>query len=338
MRQVWITRHGPPEVLQVRDAPDPNTKPGCVRIRVAFSGINFADIMARMGQYPDAPRVPCVVGYEVSGTIDAIGEGVNGFAPADRVVAMTHFSGYSDIVVVPAGQVFPLPNSYPLEKAAAIPVNYLTAWLMLVRMGNVKPGERALIHSIGGGVGQAALQICKWKGAEVIGTASAGKHDRLRQLGVQHCIDYTRADVRSEVRRITHGNGVDIVLDPIGGRSFRQGFQMLAPMGRLCMFGAFSTAPALRRRPLALAKGLLAMPWFHPIPLINQNKVVMGVNLGHLWMQMEKLRADFQEILTLCGAGTFDPAVDRVFPFEEAPAAHQYIQERRNFGKVLLRP
>jgi NADPH:quinone reductase-like Zn-dependent oxidoreductase len=129
-----------------------------------------------------------------------------------------------------------------------------------------------------------------------------------------------------------------MVLDPVGGRSFRQSFQMLAPMGRLCMFGAFSTAPSLRRSPLALAKGLLAMPWFHPIPLINQNKVVIGVNLGHLWMQMDKLRSDFQEILNLCVTGTFDPVVDRTFPFEEAPASHRYIQERRNLGKVLLSP
>lgn len=338
MRQVWISRAGSPEVLQVRNAPEPTVSGGDVRIRVAFAGINFADILARMGQYPDAPKLPCVVGYEVSGIVDAVGPDAPGFEVGQRVVAITRFNGYSEVLAVPAAQVLALPENYPLDKAAAIPVNYLTAWLMLVRMANVQAGDRVLVHTAGGGVGQAALQICRWQHAEVIGTASSSKHTRLRELGVAQCIDYTRESVPEAVARITAGRGVDIVLDPIGGRSFKEGYRMLAPMGRLCMFGASSSAPGTRRSIAALLRTLVSMPFFHPMSLINENKAVIGINLGHLWREMDKLRSDFETIRDLCIKGTFDPVVDRAFSFEQAADAHRYMQDRKNVGKVLLKP
>src|SRR5262245_58962604 len=192
MRQVWITRTGGPEVLQVREAPDPEPGQGEVRIRVKASGVNFADTMARVGLYPDAPKPPCVVGYEVSGVVDKLGPGADGPAPGTRVVAPTRFTGYSDTVVVPSIQASPLPDALSFEKAAAITVNYLTAYLMLVRLGNLQKGDTVLVHAVAGGVGQAALQICRHRGATVIGTASPSKHERLKSLGVAHCIDYTQ--------------------------------------------------------------------------------------------------------------------------------------------------
>src|SRR5207302_1487754 len=143
------------------------------------------------------------------------------------------------------------------EKAAAIPVNYLTAWLMLVHLGNVRAGERVLVHAVAGGVGQAALQICKWRGAEVLGTASGGKHARLRELGVAHCIDYTKQDFEAEVARATRGEGVDIVLDAVGGKSFAKSYRCLRSLGRLMMFGASSAATS-RTRSIV---GALSMFW-----------------------------------------------------------------------------
>ena len=155
MRQVWIPKTGGPEVLEVREAPDPEPGPGAVRIRVAAAGINFADLLARMGLYPDAPKLPAVVGYEVAGTVDRVGAGA-GLAEGDRVVALTRFGGYSDAVVVPGFQAIALPAAVGFEKAAALPVNYLTAWLMLVHLGNLRAGDRVLVHAAAGGVGQAA--------------------------------------------------------------------------------------------------------------------------------------------------------------------------------------
>ncbi|MGE0711059.1 MAG: medium chain dehydrogenase/reductase family protein [Planctomycetota bacterium] len=338
MRQVWITRKGGPQVLQVREAPDPEPGPGQVRIKVAAAGINFADIMARMGLYPDAPPLPCVVGYEVAGEVDRVGSGVEGIAAGARVAAMTRFGGYSDRVVVDAEQARPLDPAISYEVAAAIPVNYLTAWVMLVHLGNVHRGERVLVHAAAGGVGQAALQICQWRGAEVIGTASPSKHARLKEAGVAHCIDYTTQDFAREVKRITAGEGVHVALDAVGGASFRKSYECLAPLGRLCCFGASSFAPGRTMSVLAALKGLWNMPSFRPIPLMNENRGVFGVNMGHLWEQRALLVPMLDEIVGLVRAGTFAPVVDRTFSFEQAGEAHQYIQDRKNYGKVLLVP
>lgn len=338
MRQVWITAKGAPEVLQVREASDPQAGPGKLRIRVEYAGVNFADVQARMGQYPDCPPLPCVVGYEVSGVVDQVGAGVTGFAEGDRVVSLTRFSGYSDTVVVDPAWAHKVPESLSMEAAAAIPVNYATAWIMLVRQGNIQPGDTVLVHSAGGGVGLAALQICKWRGARAIGTASAGKHARLKEMGYEHCIDYRSQDFEREVMNHTNGRGVDVVLDAQGGKSFRKSFRCLAPLGKLFMFGAASFAPGKTMNLFALLGGMASMPWFHPLPLINHNRGIFGTNMGHLWDEMERLRPDLEQILSLTADGTFSPVVDKVFSFDEAPLSHHYMQDRKNFGKVLLRP
>lgn len=336
MKQVWIARKGAPEVLEVREASDPTPGPGEVRVRVTATGVNFADIMARMGLYPDAPPIPCVVGYEVSGHIDAVGEGVTELEVGQAVLALTHFGGYSDVVVAPARRVSVLPEGLPVAHGAAIPVNYLTAWMMLVRLGNVQRGERVLVHSAGGGVGLAAIQICKHFGAEIIGTASAGKHERLKAAGVAHCIDYRTQDFQQEVARVTDGAGVGIVLDAVGGRSFTQSYQSLGPMGRMFMFGVSSFSPGKRRSVIAALKGLLGLKRYGPIGLMNDNKGVFGVNLGNMWDHDLVLKVMMDDILALVAEGVFSPVVDATFPLEEASEAHEYIQDRKNFGKVLL--
>ncbi len=199
---------------------------GEVRIKVEAAGVNFADNAARQGLYPDAPKLPAVVGYEVSGVVDKLGAGVTSPAVGTRVLALTRFSGYSTMIVVPQASALPMPDSMTFEQAAAIPVTYLTAWLMLVWHGNVREGDTVLVHAAAGGVGQAALQICNWKKAKVIGTASKGKHERLRSLGVVHCIDYTTQDFEEEVKTYTKGRGVDIVLDAVGGESFAKSYRL----------------------------------------------------------------------------------------------------------------
>jgi NADPH:quinone reductase-like Zn-dependent oxidoreductase len=337
MKQVWIPRTGAPEVLELREAPDPHPGIGQLRIRVAAAGVNFADIMARLGLYPDAPPLPCVVGYEVAGVVDEVGQGVTELFPGTRVGAVTRFGGYSDQVVVPVTQAFPLPDKVSLETAAATPVNYLTAWLMLVHLGNVRAGERVLLHSAAGGVGLAAASICRWRGAEILGTASAAKHERLRALGVAHCIDARQEDFESAVGRITNGRGVDIVLDAVGGASYGKSYRCLAPLGRLFCFGASSLAPGRTRNLVAALLGLLRMRRFGPLALMNQNRGVLGLNVGHLW-DHPVLPVALREILGLVEQGVFAPVIDRTFPLAEAAAAHTHIQERRNFGKVLLAP
>jgi NADPH:quinone reductase-like Zn-dependent oxidoreductase len=338
MRQVWITRAGPPEVLQVREAPDPTPRAGEVRIRVAASGINFADLMARMGIYPDAPRIPCVVGYEVAGTVDALGEGVTEFHPGQEVLALTHFGGYADIICVPAITTFLRPPQMSAQVGAGMLVNYVTAYQLLVVMGSLHRGERVLIQSAAGGVGLAALDICRIYGAETIGLASAAKHEFLRFRGLDHAIDSRSADMVKEVQQITRGDGVEIVLDTQGGPSWRQSYNLLAPTGRLLTFGVSNLAPGQRRSLPSLIRFLLAVPRFTPLRLIDENKGVLGVNVGHLWHKPHLVRGWVEQLLAWYDEGKIAPHIDRAFPFAQAPAAHQYLHDRKAIGKVLLEP
>jgi len=340
MRQIWITKAGGPEVLQIREAPDPSPAAGEVRIRVEASGVNFADIMGRMGLYPDLPRMPVVPGYEVSGRVDAIGAGLDADWVGRDVMALTRFGGYSGVVSVPVHQVFSRPPALPAMEAAALPVNYFTAWQLLVVMGGLKPGETVLIHSAGGGVGIAATQIAKHIGATIIGTASAAKHDELRQIGVDHLIDYTSEDFETRARAITGGRGVELILDPIGGESLKKGYRLLAPTGRIGIFGMSSAAPGKQRNLLGIVRTLARTPWlqFNPVSLMNVNKGVFGVNLGHMWNEVDRIRGWAGQIIDLASSGVLKPRIAQTFPFEQAADAHNYVQDRRNTGKVLLVP
>jgi NADPH:quinone reductase-like Zn-dependent oxidoreductase len=335
MRQVVIPRHGPPDVLELRDAPLPEPAEGEVRIRVRAAGINFADVLARIGLYPDAPKLPAVVGYEVAGVVDAMGPGVNAPHEGDRVLALTRFGGYSDYVVVPAYQAFRFPDALSDAEAASVPVTYLTAALALYRMAALTSGETVLVHNAGGGLGIAAVQLARLRRATVFGTASAAKHAALASFGVEHAIDYRHANVRQEILSLTRGRGVDVVLDPIGGRSFGESYRMLAPMGRLIMVGVSSIA-AEKRSLLTLLRTWWAMPSFGPLSLINRNRGVFGLNVGHLWEERRPLHALMESILGELTVGRLQPIVSRTFPLERAADAHRFIQSRGNIGKVVL--
>jgi NADPH:quinone reductase-like Zn-dependent oxidoreductase len=336
MRQVVITRYGKPDVLQLRQAADPTPSEGEIRIAVRASGVNFADVMARLGLYPDAPKPPVVVGYEVAGLVDALGAGVTGYRVGDRVLAMTRFGGYADRVVVPALFAFPIPDGLDDAAAAAIPVNYLTAFLALYRMANLLEGETVLVHGAGGGVGIAATQLARLRGATVIGTASSAKHEAIRQLGVQHAIDYRDGNLIANVRQIVGKRGVDVVLDPVGGRSFSDSYRLLAPLGRLIVYGVSSLASGERRNWLHALATMVRMPRFAPLSLMNRNRGVFGLNLGHLWHEHAQLADAMRAILLEVAAGRLQPIVARTFPLEQAADAHRFMQSRSNIGKVVL--
>ena len=340
MRQIWISKSGPPEVLVVKAAPDPHPAARELRVRVEASGVNFADIMGRLGLYPDLPRMPVVPGYEVAGRVDAAGAGADASWIGRDVFAATHFGGYADVVCVPQVQVFPRPSNMSAEEGASIPVNYLTAWQLIVVMGGLKASETVLIHSAGGGVGIAATQIAKHIGAAVIGTASAGKHEELRGLGVHHLIDYRTEDFEHRARQITGGRGVELILDAVGGVSLKKGYRLLAPTGRLGIFGASSAATGKGAGYLGMASMLANTPWvqFNPLSLMNANKGVFGVNLGHLWGEFDRMRGWMDQLMGLWENGVIKPRIACVFSFDEAPAAHHFIQDRKNIGKVLLAP
>lgn len=332
MKAVVITKHGGPGVLKVEEKPDPTLSAGEIRIDVAAAGINFADVMARLGLYPDAPKTPCVVGYEVAGTVTEVGAGVEGFTVGQRVLGSTKFGGYASEVVVPEDCAFELPDRLSFEQGAAIPVNYATARAGLVDYGNLQPGQRVLIHSAGGGVGIAATQIARRIGAEIYGTASAGKHPRVLELGVDHCLDYNQSGWERDLPKF------DLVLDAVGGRSFRRSYSLLRGGGRLIAYGASSVVGGERRNPVKALKAVASMPRFNLLKQTSESKSVIGLNMLTLWNEhgsLQKWIAPLQEMLD---DGTIDPVIAGTFSFEEAGAAQTMITERRNVGKVLLTP
>lgn len=332
-----ITRAGGPEVLKVEQRPDPTAGAGEVLVRVKAAGINFADVMARAGLYPDAPKPPSVVGYEIAGIVEAVGDGVQQFAVGDRVAGGTRFGGYAELVATPENALVPLPDDWSFEEGAAFPVNYATAYAGLCRYGNVQPGERILLQAAAGGVGIAATQIANILGAEVFGTASASKHDACRSFGVHHPIDYRGKDFVAEVRRITgEKQPLDLVMDAIAGRSFRKSWSLLGPGGRLVAFGASALVSGERRNPVAALKTVVGMPPFNVVPMMSNSKSVIGLNMLKLWDAKGSLDEYIEPLQAWVDEGKLRPVVAEAFPLERGPDAHRMIIERRNVGKVVL--
>jgi NADPH:quinone reductase-like Zn-dependent oxidoreductase len=338
MRALVITAYGGPEVLKIEERPDPQPGPGEVRVKVKAAGVNFADLLARMGMYEDAPKAPCVVGYEFAGEVDEVGEGVTDYAPGQRVLGGCRFGGYAELVVTGATELLPLPDDWSYEEGAAVCVHYVTAYAGLVRYGSLRPGEDVLLHAAAGGVGIAATQVARLVGAGTIyGTASASKHDAVRGFGVDHPIDYATKDFRKEVRRIAgEEQPLDLVMDAIGGSSFRKSWSLLGAGGRLVCFGASSVMSGEKRNLRAVARSVATTPVFHPFSMMRSSRAVIGLNMLKLW----DAKGSFDEYLgPLRGwidEGKLRPVVAEAFPLERGGDAHRFLGERRNVGKVVL--
>jgi NADPH:quinone reductase-like Zn-dependent oxidoreductase len=343
MKAVVLTRTGGPDALKVLEQPDPAVGRDQVRIAVHAAGLNFADTMARVGLYPDAPKPPCVLGYEVAGEVESVGDGVSGLGIGQRVIAGTNFGGQAELAVARARDVLPMPEQLSFEEGAAFCVNYATAYAGLIIMGGLRQEDRVLIHAAAGGVGIAATQIARNVGAEIFGTASAAKHEVIKAHGVQHAIDYRKQDFKAEVRRLTNGGGVDVILDPLGPTSFRKDYRILRPGGRLIMCGLSEAMNENGRNIKGLLTSLLraptsTMPWWHIGRLLNQNRGVFGLNLLTWWRREGGMDRITRPLLSDLQSKRLKPVVARCFPFEQAGEAHRYLAERRNIGKVVLTP
>lgn len=340
MRQVWTSRRGGPGVLEVREAPIPVPERGQVRLRVAWAGVNFADVMMRRGLYPDAPRLPAVAGYEVSGVIDAVGEGADPALLGRPAVAMCKFGGYSEYVCVPAAWAWPLPAEADLRAAAALPVNYLTAWQMVRVMAPVAAGGTVLVQGAAGGVGQAACQLCRLAGARVIGSASPGKHDELRAQGLAFVFDSRLPRFADLVREATGGRGVEAALEPRHGRWILESYRCLSRCGHLVLFGFAGAAAGSRSGTLSALRTLAQVPWLaiNPVRLMNDNRSLGGVNLGRMWDEGARTAPWLRALLDLLARGEICPRLDSTYTFAQAAAAHERLESRASFGKILLEP
>ena len=336
MKQIVISKYGSPEVLQVRNVEKPTPKADEVLIKNHFSGVNFSEVMARMKLYPGAPKPPCTIGGECCGVIEAIGNKVNGFSIGERVMAFSRFQSYASHVCTPFSMVMPLPNEFSLEQGAAFPVVYITAYQMLFDLGNLRAGDTVLIHGAGGGVGTAAIQIAKSLDVKIIGTASKWKHPRLKEMGVDCCIDYQYGNVVEKVKSFTKNKGVDVIIDPVGAKNWKMSYECLGIMGKLIIFGDQDLVSGFKLNPFTAIKELWSMPKYKPMSLMSSNKSIMGYHLGRMQGAEEKIARSVVALNKLAKNGYISPIIDKIFPYSDAPSAHRYMQERKNFGKILI--
>lgn len=341
MRAQVVRRYGAPEVLEAQEAPDPQPKAGEALIRVKAIGVNFADLLQRMGIYPGTPKPPFIPGLELAGVVERVVEGAKPgggerLKPGDAVVALTNFNAYSQWAAVAVSRVYRLPSGMGFEDGAAIPGNYVTAYHALFAAGNLQQGDRVLIHGAAGGVGIAAVRLARARGLVIFGTAGPSKQEYLRKIGVEHAIDYEKSDFVQTVRKFAP-DGIEMVMDPIGGRSFARSYECLGVGGRLVVYGMSAAAGQDGKRSLIRSlTTLLQVPRFHPLRLMQRSASVIGVNLGALQARPAVLRGEMDEIFRMYGAGKIKPAIGKIFPLDQAAAAHRYIHDRKNIGKVIL--
>ncbi|XP_072028837.1 synaptic vesicle membrane protein VAT-1 homolog [Amphiura filiformis] len=343
MKECMLTGFGGYHKLKVVDAPKPGSPgDGQVLIKVVASGINFAELHARQGMYKSKDgkvTPPCVLGMEASGTVEEVGKGVETLQVGDRVFCINMFELWKEYVVIPANRAFVMPDEMSFEEAASIPVNYLTAYLMLFDFGNLRKNKSVLCHMAAGGVGFAVTQLCKTvENVTVFGTSSEHKHKAIQANGVDHPIDYRTKDYVEEVRKISP-NGVDIVLDPLCGADTKKGYDLLKPMGKLIIFGAANGMTGEHKSFTNLASMWWSLPTFKPLSMMTSNKSVAGFHLGYLSGddESEAMITDAAaDLVRMYKEGLIKPHVDSVWPFEKAGDAMKYIADRKNVGKVVL--
>ena len=336
---ILIDRLGPPDVLVEREVALREPGPGDVHLRVRAAGVNFADLLQRVGLYGTVPPRPFSPGFEVAGEVVRAGSDAGAWKPGDRAAALIRFGGYSRDVVVPARQLFRYPEKLTPVEAAAVPVVFLTAWVALFESARARAGEMALVLGAAGGVGTAAVQLAVRKGMRVVGTAGTPEKRAFvtAQLGAEACFD-SRGDWEPDVRRALGRRGVDVALDAVGGRATGSCRRLLAPLGRLVFYGMSEAMPGSRRNWLRAAWTWLKTPRIHPLSLIEPNVGVLGVHLLHLKGKEDILQTALEEIYGAVASGEIRPVVDRVFPLdrEGAVAAHRHLHARGNIGKVVL--
>jgi len=337
MLAVFITGRGRPDRVKIDLTPMPEMTEGQCLVKVHFAGINYADVVIRTGIYPDAPKFPFILGYEFSGVVERT-YNAKKLIQGDRVIGITMFGGQAEYVCVDEAQLFKMPEAMSFEAAAALPVNFLTAYFALYRLGNLREAEKILIHSCAGGVGTAAVQLALIKNAEIFGTVSATEKAKfLEEIGVQHPLDYKQSDFRAEVRRLTEGAGVDLVLDPIGGPNFRKSYSLLKPGGRIICYGVADFFAGRRFGILGLLWKYLSMPRVRTLDLMQDNRGVHGLALNRLLQKAAEIREIMNRIIELHVEGRIRPVISKVFDFRRAPEAHAWLESGRSTGKLLLR-
>jgi NADPH2:quinone reductase len=325
MRAIVLDRHGDPEVLRVRDVPDPVPGAGEVRVRVEAIGVNFAEVLSRKGLYGWAPAMPYTPGMEATGTI------------GERVIVGAQYGAYAERMVVPERQALPAIPGFSTEENAAMAVNYLTAWVALMEMARLRPSDRVLVTAAAGGVGTAAVQIATRFGCATVGLAgSDAKLDTIRALGARAAVNYRRAGFEARLREAAGPDGFDVVLEVVGGEVFRAVWPVLAPFGRVVVAG-FASLALQRWNPLSWLRTWRDLPKADIRSLAPASAGLMATHVGYLLADPPRLARVWGELMSFVAAHDIRPVVGATFSFDDMAAAHRFMESRGSVGKIVVR-
>lgn len=341
MQKIIICSPGSYDRLECVDAPDPSPGPGEVLIDVEAVGVNFADCITRMGLYASAKEFvgyPITPGFEVAGTVAAIGKGVRDLEPGSLVMGVTLFDAYQSKVVLPRAQVFPIPYHWSIPQAAAFPTAFLTAWYALFELAHPRMGQHVLVHSAAGGVGQALVQLAKLAGCTVTAVVGAAhKVQTVEALGADCVIDKSGEDLWATARLFAPG-GFDVILDANGVATLRDSYGHLAPGGKLVVYGFHSMfRKGLGRAPwFKLVRDWLRTPRFNPLHMTQANRSVMAFNLSFMTDRHDVLERAMRQLLGWAHDDRITPAPVKCFPFADVAAAHRALESGETTGKLVL--
>lgn len=335
MRAWLLDRTGGPDVLRLVERPPPEPGPGQVAVRVEAIGINYAEVLSRKGLYGWAPKRPYVPGMEAAGVVEAVGAGVDGRRVGERVVCGMQFGSYAERVVVRAPTALPAIESFSIEENAAYAVNFMTAWVALVEMARLRPSDRVGITAAAGGVGTAAVQIAAARGCQVIGMASSErKLERVRSLGAKETVHYGDDGFSARLAAAAP-NGLDVVLETVGGDVYRACLRSLANFGRLVVIGYAGLDYSLWN-PLSWWRAWRGAPRMNVMKAAMASTGVLATHIGYLLPDEERLLRIWRELTDFTREHGLRPVVGRTFAFDDLPEAHRFMESRESVGKLVV--
>lgn len=336
MRAYVLNKTGKASVLNISQLNQPEVEPHEIRVKIQTIGLNYAEVQSRKGLYGWSPRRPYIPGMEAFGTIVEIGKEVVGFDIGLPVIVVSQFGCYAEQVVVPAAQVLPAFKQYSAQENAAFAVQFMTAWVALVEICRLQSSDRVLIQAAAGGVGTAAVQIARAYKCEVIGTAGSDvKLDLLRRLGADVAINYRKDDFTSIVRNTFSGEGVDVVIEVVGGEVFRKSLELLNPFGRIAVIG-FASLNLNKMNPLSWWKTWKDIPRVKIDSMATGSQVVGASHLGYLLKDTERMNEVWSALTDFVIKHDLRPIIGHEFNFEELPQAHILMESRKSTGKIVV--
>ena len=338
MKAAYLTKYGNSEkAFEIREADKPKPSPNQVLIKVEAFGLNFADVMARLGLYKAAPPLPAILGYDVVGEIEAIGTNVNHVKLGDRVIALTKFGGYAEFALADKEVVYKIPNLFSSGVAVALATQYSTAYFLSYHMANLQENDTVLIHAAAGGVGTALVQMALHKKCIVFGTCGSDeKVAYLKKNGVHYPINYRKNDFEEAVRKVIGKKGLDAVFDPVGGKSVKKDFRLLGAGGRVFSFGVSSMNQT--KTIFGKLRVLWQFGFYHPLQFLSGSKGIVGINMLKVGEENpEKMAKVMQEVIRLTKEEILTPHIGGEYQVGQLAEAHTFLESRKSMGKIVVK-